>query len=504
MKPVTKEQFEFIQTNYVNPEKYELDLEIINNQILFETKITGYKNSIEGFIILPSFLYLFLNFFGLFVYKYISVNYEILINDFALWLISFLSWVGTIFLLVEILEYESIHRKIKKISTSIFSSINRKKHSQYKEYKSSFDGFLNELSSIVKDKIKIQDKLISEIREIRWKKYKYPISLLQELQIKINNYEKDFLTIKGIYNSLQLGLSEKEKLNTNLLEREQKHSDRQWLYRESEIQEAKELLNNEIINNEGQEAIIKEKELEEQVKRNERLAEYEKKRQEENRIYEENRQQRLKEAEERRKEREIILRIEQENRKQQKEEEKFQRFFKKQIEKTNNVLKPKIKVNKPRIKVNKVITPDKLKQIVERKLTIGTLGEQLIFEELKLRLISTIYQPLIEEFKHVSIEHGDGLGYDILAYNESAEKIYVEVKTTTAKYPAASFSKNEISFATQFDENYVLFLVHNLNTDYNSFEYIEIHGFSNVKEQLSFQPTNYKLRLKPDNSENNQ
>ncbi|MBK9329913.1 MAG: DUF3883 domain-containing protein [Sphingobacteriales bacterium] len=132
------------------------------------------------------------------------------------------------------------------------------------------------------------------------------------------------------------------------------------------------------------------------------------------------------------------------------------------------------------------------------------MGEQLIFEELKLRLISTIYQPLIEEFKHVSIEHGDGLGYDILAYNESAEKIYVEVKTTTAKYPAASFSKNEISFANQFDENYVLFLVHNLNTDYNSFEYIEIHGFSNVKEQLSFQPTNYKLRLKPDNSENNQ
>ncbi|MBK9329914.1 MAG: hypothetical protein IPM95_11575 [Sphingobacteriales bacterium] len=50
MKPVTKEQFEFIQTNYVNPEKYELDLEIINNQILFENKITiGFKIQLLDF-----------------------------------------------------------------------------------------------------------------------------------------------------------------------------------------------------------------------------------------------------------------------------------------------------------------------------------------------------------------------------------------------------------------------------------------------------------------------
>ena len=133
------------------------------------------------------------------------------------------------------------------------------------------------------------------------------------------------------------------------------------------------------------------------------------------------------------------------------------------------------------------------------------MGEQLIFEQLKSRLIGTIYQPLIEEFKHVSIEHGDGLGYDILAYNESAEKIYVEVKTTTAKYPVASFSRNEISFANQFDENYVLFLVHNLNTDDNSFEYIEINEFSNVKEQLNFQPISYKLKIKDNlSNQNNQ
>ncbi len=36
--------------------------------------------------------------------------------------------------------------------------------------------------------------------------------------------------------------------------------------------------------------------------------------------------------------------------------------------------------------------------------------------------------------KHVSKEEGDGVGYDIIYWNENNEEIYVEVKTTTYNY----------------------------------------------------------------------
>lgn len=417
-------------------------------------------------------------------------------------MLYFCSYILGLFLLGTIIDID-IQRIAKKFAFFFLSYISPSKFKSYRKIEDLFNKYVDELKLKVTETLDNQNKLLDNMRWLGNRS----LSIIQEIKINNYNFEVNFDKIQEINSAFELGLSDLEKRKG--LYSYRKNEDSDWWQTEKRIKDANAQIEEEIINKEQSEILNRERAIENERLRNEKrliaLAEYEKKREEENRIYEENRQQRLKEAEVKRREREIILRIEQEKRKQQKEEEKFQKFLKKQIEKTNNLLKPKSKIKKPRIKVNKVIPPDKLKQIVERKLTIGTLGEQLIFEELKSRLIGTIYQTLIEEFKHVSIEYGDGLGYDILAYNESAKKIYVEVKTTTAKYPVASFSRNEISFANQFDENYVLFLVHNLNIDDNSYEYIEINEFSNVKEQLNFQPISYKLKIKDNlTNQNNQ
>jgi hypothetical protein len=436
------------------------------------------------------------------IFDYIEkMNYEIY-PVFAV-LIFIFSWFLIVRIIIALDEKFTFERTARNFALFVLSFFNSSKCKYFKNHEILFNDYVNELKLKVSDKIDSQNNLINGLSWLGNKS----LDVIQEAKNNINNFETGFNNIKEINIAFRLYLSDSEKISTKFLSKNIKDST--WWQTEKKIQETKTRLEEEIIKREKDEALKKEKEIESEKIKNEKrliaLAENEKRREEENRIYEENRKKRLKEAEEKRKEREIILRIEEEKRKQQKEEEKFQKFLKKQIEKTNNLLKPKSKIKNPRIKVNKVITPDKLKQIVERKLTIGTLGEQLIFEELKSRLIGTIYQTLIEEFKHVSIEYGDGLGYDILAYNESAEKIYVEVKTTTAKYPVASFSRNEISFANQFDENYVLFLVHNLNINDNSYEYVEINEFSNVKEQLNFQPISYKLKIKDNlTNQNNQ
>lgn len=482
MKPVTKELYQFIENNFVSSKEYDLDFESINRMIFFENKIKKIGFVIDNPII--HILFGFYSIFSIFTIP-ISFTYYHETNPALMLLIWFLA-----LLFIHIADKYTFEKIARNFALFLLSVFNSTKYKYFKKHETSFNDYVNELKLKVCNKIDNQNNLINGLSWL----YDKSIPFMRESLMGIERFETDFNSIKEINRAFQLGLSDIDK---SPFFSKNKKSD--WWEAEEKIQDAKTRLKKEIYNKELREAIKREKELEEQIKRNERLAEYEKKRKEQELINEAERLQRMKEAEETRKEKERLYKIQQaekmrkqaELREILREQERLQKFLNRKPS-TNRI----VKKNKPRAKKSKIISSEKLSQILSQKTELGRIGEKLILEELRDRLKGTIYQPFSDKFIHVAEQHGDGAGYDILAYNENAEPIYVEVKTTTAKYPAAKFSKNELEFAAQHENNYVLFLVYNLNTTDFTYEYEEIYGFSSIKEQLDFLPTDYKLRLK--------
>lgn len=91
---------------------------------------------------------------------------------------------------------------------------------------------------------------------------------------------------------------------------------------------------------------------------------------------------------------------------------------------------------------------------------IGMIGGSIVFnmlaEKAKLEGLKAPEQ--------VSVTRGDGLGYDILAFDASGNEIHVEVKTSTQKYiDGIKISANEMAVSQVEDINYKLYRIYNLN-----------------------------------------
>lgn len=81
-------------------------------------------------------------------------------------------------------------------------------------------------------------------------------------------------------------------------------------------------------------------------------------------------------------------------------------------------------------------------QVNQKNKRLGDLGEQFIFDLEKEKLKDTIYEPY-----HVSLEEGDGKGYDILSYTLEGKARFLEVKTTKGPLETPFFiSENERLF----------------------------------------------------------
>ena len=61
---------------------------------------------------------------------------------------------------------------------------------------------------------------------------------------------------------------------------------------------------------------------------------------------------------------------------------------------------------------------------------LGRAGEETVVEIERHRLRSIGQDRLARMVEHVSVTKGDGLGYDILSFNERGEERFIEVKTT--------------------------------------------------------------------------
>lgn len=81
---------------------------------------------------------------------------------------------------------------------------------------------------------------------------------------------------------------------------------------------------------------------------------------------------------------------------------------------------------------------------------IGDAGEQLAFESEQSRLRAEGRPDLARKVKWIAKEDGDGAGYDILSYDLTGEKAFIEVKTTIGGNRTPFYiSRNERAFAEE-------------------------------------------------------
>jgi hypothetical protein len=104
---------------------------------------------------------------------------------------------------------------------------------------------------------------------------------------------------------------------------------------------------------------------------------------------------------------------------------------------------------------------------------IGDLGEQIVLEHEK--------QHCPERFKSkvvsVSKTEGDGLGYDILSFDEHGKEKYIEVKATTAGRNKPFFITGaELECSKRHSEHYFLYRLYNLNKKMMTADFHIIQG----------------------------
>lgn len=89
----------------------------------------------------------------------------------------------------------------------------------------------------------------------------------------------------------------------------------------------------------------------------------------------------------------------------------------------------------------------------KRKIT-GTKGEEIALAIEQEYFESIGRKDLADRVRHVSVEDGDGLGYDILSFFDNGKEKYIEVKSTTVSIGSPfNISKNELEFLREHMDN---------------------------------------------------
>lgn len=131
-------------------------------------------------------------------------------------------------------------------------------------------------------------------------------------------------------------------------------------------------------------------------------------------------------------------------------------------------------------------------KIQKRQKTIGDLGEQIVFDLLK----KDADEKGIKEPEHVSSTIGDGLGYDIKAFNKDDKELLIEVKSTTRKSIDGFYmSKNECNIAKKHPDSYQIYRVFDIDVEQATAKVCILDGPFNDQE-YKFVAETVKVYLK--------
>lgn len=118
----------------------------------------------------------------------------------------------------------------------------------------------------------------------------------------------------------------------------------------------------------------------------------------------------------------------------------------------------------------------------------GQIGELIVFDMLN----EEAKQNGLKSPEHVSITRGDGLGYDILAFDEAGNEIHIEVKTSKDKYADGfDISSNEVAASQVKDIIYKIYRIYKLNTKTKECK-LQIYEGSISDEKCKLVPTQFK------------
>lgn len=104
----------------------------------------------------------------------------------------------------------------------------------------------------------------------------------------------------------------------------------------------------------------------------------------------------------------------------------------------------------------------------KKKKDLGDLGELLVIEYEKSRLMAAGRNDLAEAVEHSSKTQGDGLGYDIRSFSEDGTELFIEVKSTKQNYQDHfQMSENEVLVANKMHEEgkqYQIYRLYSIRT----------------------------------------
>lgn len=136
-------------------------------------------------------------------------------------------------------------------------------------------------------------------------------------------------------------------------------------------------------------------------------------------------------------------------------------------------------------------------QIEKENKRIGDLGEKWVIQRERNKLINAGLQNKIDKIKHISVEEGDGTGFDIKSFDEKGNEILIEVKTTTGNFNQTFYiSRNELERSKNDSAKYYLYRVYDFNEKNNTASLKILKG--NLESLCDF-PTQYKVRIEKNN-----
>ncbi|WP_461791446.1 protein NO VEIN domain-containing protein [Pedobacter sp.] len=133
---------------------------------------------------------------------------------------------------------------------------------------------------------------------------------------------------------------------------------------------------------------------------------------------------------------------------------------------------------------------DFIKKAKEQK-DLGDAGEELVKEYEIAELHSKGRYDLAKLVEIVK----DGMGYDVISFDEFGAEKYIEVKTTTGnEYSPFYLSNNEVEFARSRIGLYQIYRIYKYDAESNFGEFFKISG--ELEDQLLFKPVSYQVFLK--------
>jgi hypothetical protein len=127
------------------------------------------------------------------------------------------------------------------------------------------------------------------------------------------------------------------------------------------------------------------------------------------------------------------------------------------------------------------------------KKEIGLEGELFILNYERNKLQRKGQLELSEKVKHISVEYGDGYGYDILSFDENGNEKYIEVKTTIQDLNTVFYvSDSEYKKASTL-KNYFIYRVFNFDLETKKGKLYIINTSKDLKTYFITEPVSFRF-----------